>query len=148
MKKKTHWLSWLVTVLIVFGLGACRSTKEMEWHIPEVVDIHTTKLVVGWDGAYTGTIPSASGAGIDVLIMLNRDDTYMLRYTYVDSLQKIYTSKGSFKWDRTEEMITLKEKDLPPYYKVAQNKLIQLDMNARYISDDPAGGYVLKKIAP
>jgi uncharacterized lipoprotein NlpE involved in copper resistance len=148
MKKKTHWLSWLVTALIVLGLGACRSTREVEWYIPEVVDIHTTKLVIGWDGVYTGTIPSFSGMGINVLIMLNRDDTYMLRYTYVDRPQKIYTSKGSFKWDKTEEMITLKEKDLPPYYKVGENKLIQLDMNGKYITDDLAEGYVLKKIAP
>jgi hypothetical protein len=148
MKKMAHSLSWLITVLIILGLGACRSTKEVEWYIPEVVDIHTTKLVVGWDGVYTGIIPSASGMGIDVLIMLNRDDTYMLRYTYVDKPEKTYNSSGSFKWDRTEEMIILSVKDLPPYYKVGQNKLTQLDLNGKYITDDLAEGYVLTKIAP
>ena len=57
MKKKTYLFSWLITALIILGLGACRSTREVEWYIPEVVDIHTTKLVMGWDGVYTGIIP-------------------------------------------------------------------------------------------
>jgi uncharacterized lipoprotein NlpE involved in copper resistance len=150
MKKKNYLLVWLIPALIIIGLGACRSTKEkeVEWYIPEVVDIHTTKLVMGWDGAYTGIIPSASSMGIDVLIMLNYDDTYMLRYKYVDKPEKIYTSKGSFKWDKSEEMIILPVKNLPPYYKVGQNKLIQLDMNGKYITDDLAEGYILRKIAP
>ena len=75
--------------------------------------------------------------GVDVLIMLNRYDTYMLRYSYVGR-PEINTYKGSFKWDRTEEMIILSIKDLPPYYKVGQNKLIQLDLNGKYITDDMA----------
>jgi uncharacterized lipoprotein NlpE involved in copper resistance len=148
MKKKTYLLSWLITALIILGLGACQSTKEAEWYIPEVVDMHTTKLAVSWDGAYTGIIPSASGIGIDVLIMLNHDDTYMLRYSYIGKPEKIYTSRGSFKWDKNGEMITLKVKDLPPYYKVGQNRLIQLDQNAKIITDDMDEHFILKKIAP
>jgi len=148
MKKITQGLSWLITALIILGLGACRTTKETEWHIPEIVDIHTTKIAASWDGAYTGIIPSASGTSIDVLIMLNLDDTYMLRYSYVDRPENILTSRGSFKWDRTGEMITLKVKDLPPYYKVGQNKLIQLNMYGKYITDDLGEGYILRKIAP
>jgi len=136
-----------MTALIVLGLGACRTTKEAEWYAPEVVDMHNTKISASWDGAYTGIIPSASGMGIDVLIMLNRDDTYMLRYTYVGK-PEIYTSNGSFKWDKTGEMITLPVKNFPPYYKVAQNKLIQLDMDGKYITGNLAESYVLTKIAP
>jgi len=148
MKKKIYLVSWLITALIILGLGACRTTKEAEWYVPEVVDMHNTKISVSWDGAYTGIIPSSSGTGVDVLIMLNRDDTYMLRYMYFDRPEKIYTSKGSFKWDKSGEMIILPVKNLPHYYKVAQNKLIQLDMNGKYITDDRAEGYVLRKIAP
>jgi len=148
MKKITHWLSWLITALIILGLGACRTTKEVAWDTPEIVDMHTTKIAGSWDGAYTGIIPSANGTGINVLIMLNLDETYMLRYSYISKPENILTSRGSFKWDRTGEMITLKVKDLPPYYKVGQNKLIQLDMNGKYITDDLAEGYVLRKIAP
>jgi len=148
MTKTTHWLSWLVTALIILGLGACNSTKEVEWYIPETVDIHTTRIAASWDGAYTGIIPSTSGNSIYVLIMLNRDDTYMLRYSYVDKPLNIFISRGSFRWDKTGEMITLKVKNLPPYYKVGRNKLIQLDMNGKYITDDLAEGYVLRKIAP
>jgi hypothetical protein len=148
MKKKIYLLFWLITALIIFGLGACRSTKEVEWYIPEVVDMHTSKIAASWDGVYTGIILSTSGIGIDVIIMLNRDDTYMLRYSYVSKPEKIHNSKGSFKWDKTEEIIILPVKELPPYYKVAQNKLIQLDLNGKYITDDLAEGYVLRKIAP
>jgi len=148
MKKITHLLSWLITALIILGLGACPSNKEAEWYIPEVIDMHTTRLVGSWDGVYTGIIPSAGGMSIDVLIMLNRDDTYMLRYSYVSKPENIFAYTGSFKWDKNEEMIILKLKDLPPYYKVGQNKLIQLDMNGKYITDELAEGYVLRKIAP
>jgi len=145
---KNHLLSWLVSAFIILGLGACPSNKKAEWYIPEIVDTQTTRLSASWDGVYTGIILSASGISIDALIMLNRDNTYMLRYTPVGKPENIYTSGGSFKWDETEEIIILPIKDLSPFYRVTKNKLIQLDMYGENITYDFTENFVLKKIAP
>jgi uncharacterized lipoprotein NlpE involved in copper resistance len=105
-------------------------------------------MSLDWDGAYTGIIPSASGSGISVLIVLNQNGTFVIGYSYVDRPDNNFSHKGSFKWDKTGEIIILEVKDMPPYYKVASNKLIQLDMNGEYITGALAENYILKKIMP
>ncbi|MDR0472713.1 MAG: copper resistance protein NlpE [Treponema sp.] len=151
MKRILLSLYWVTAALIILGQGSCRSKQEMVWYKSagrNASDFHTSKISLDWDGVYTGTIPSASGLDIDVLIMLNFDGTYSLRRSPVDRPENVVNSTGTFKWDKYEEMIILKIKDWPPYYKPVTNKLIQLDADGKYFTGDLAGRYVLKKIAP
>jgi uncharacterized lipoprotein NlpE involved in copper resistance len=112
----------------------------------EIVDIHNSRISADWDGAYTGIIPSADGPGINVLIQLNRDDTFILEYSYVKWPENLFTAKGSFKWNDAGNIIILNVKDWPPYYRVGQNELTQLDMKGKVIAGNLAENYVLKKI--
>jgi len=137
MNKKAV-VSVLLAAFAIFGLGSCLSNREP-------VDIHNAKISLDWDGVYTGTIPSASGSGIDVLLKLNPDQSFELRYIYLDRAHNPFTRTGSFQWDDTGSIITLNINDTPPYYKVAENKLFQLDMNGKPISGKLADMYVLKK---
>jgi uncharacterized lipoprotein NlpE involved in copper resistance len=145
MKKTTLSFSLLFAVLAVLGLNSC-STQTGD--NKSRIDTHTSRMSLDWDGAYTGIIPSASGSGISVLIVLNQNGTFEIGYSYVDKPEHNFTQKGSFKWDKTGEIIILKVKDMPPYYKAASNKLIQLDMNGKYITGALAENYILEKIIP
>jgi uncharacterized lipoprotein NlpE involved in copper resistance len=98
-----------------------------------------------WNGVYTGTIPSASGPGIDVRLKLNDDQSFELNYKYLDRPDSPFNWTGSFKWDDTGSIITLDITDVPPHYRVGENKLIQLDMNGKQITGALADNYVLKK---
>jgi uncharacterized lipoprotein NlpE involved in copper resistance len=130
----------LTAALVVFGLGACnRASKDQA-----VDSAHNSRNSVNWDGVYTGTIPAADAEGINVQITLNTDETYEIRYEYIGK-QNVFTDTGTFKWDEDGDTITLNTKDMPPYYKVGENTLIQLDMEGKPITGSLADLYVLYK---
>ncbi|MDR0497547.1 MAG: copper resistance protein NlpE [Treponema sp.] len=97
-----------------------------------------------WAGVYTGIIPAASSPGIDVQITLNNDQTFELHYEYLNR-DFVYSAMGKFFRDETG-LITLDIKDAPPYYRVGNNCLIQLDMNRNTITGDLADNYILRKL--
>jgi len=138
MKIKTLLVYLLVAVLVVSAFGSCLSNKGLN-------DPHNSKNSLDWAGFYTGTIPSASGSGINVRLTLNSDQTFVLVYEYLDRPNNQFNSTGTFKWENNGNVIKLNVKDWPPYYKVAENTLIQLDMKGKPITGSLADDYVLRK---
>jgi uncharacterized lipoprotein NlpE involved in copper resistance len=138
MNRKSLVIFSVIAALVMFGLGSCLSNKMIDKD-------HNARNSLDWDGVYTGTIPSASGPGIDVRLKLNNNQSFELSYKYVDKPGGPVNWTGSFKWDDEGSIITLDIKDVPPYYIVGENKLIQLDMNGKKISGKLADSYVLKK---
>jgi uncharacterized lipoprotein NlpE involved in copper resistance len=76
---------------------------------------------------------------------LNAGLTYTLYYHYIDGDDADFTISGSFQWDEDGRSIMLDAEDVPPYYQVGENKLIQLDMEGNPITGMLAGLYVLNK---
>jgi uncharacterized lipoprotein NlpE involved in copper resistance len=98
-----------------------------------------------WEGIYTGTIPSASGPGIDVSIRLYKNLTYEMNYAYIDRPDGKYAWTGIFQWNNKGDVIKLGIDNAPPYYQVAEGKLIQLDMKGKLIKGKLADNYILTK---
>jgi uncharacterized lipoprotein NlpE involved in copper resistance len=137
-------ISALAVAFAVFGLSVFQ--QGCQQGPSKAVDAaHNARNSLNWDGVYAGTIPAASGPGINVQLTLHTDETYELRYEYVDK-PDIFTAKGSFKWADTGDIIKLDARDLPPYYKVSENFLIQLDMQGELITGSLADHYILRKI--
>jgi len=135
---KTALFISLLTAALVISLSFCRSNKEF-------YDTYNSKINLDWEGVYTGTIPSASGPGINVRLKLNRNQIFELNYEFLDRPNNPINRAGSFQWDNTGSIIKIDIIDAPLYYKVAENKLIQLDMNGKLISGKLADNYVLEK---
>jgi uncharacterized lipoprotein NlpE involved in copper resistance len=112
----------------------------------EAVDGYNSRTSLDWTGIYTGTIPAADGPGINVRMKINKDNTYELTYDYIDRSVNPFTFSGSFTWDDTGNIIHIEIADAPSYYKVAENKLIQLDMEGKPITGNFADMYVLTKV--
>jgi copper homeostasis protein (lipoprotein) len=129
---------FLLSALVIFGLASCVSNRGLN-------DGHNSRNSLDWAGIYTGTIPATDVSGINVRLMLSQDESFVLQYEYLDRPNNQYNSTGSFKWDKKGEIITLKVKDWPPYYKVEENRLIQLDMKGKPITGNLADNYVLTK---
>jgi len=140
MKKVNLSLYWLVAVLVILGLGACRSTEGENKDNQVISDISSS-----WSGQYAGTIPSANGREISVFLNLHSDDTFNLSYSFVGISNNFFSTRGKFEWDETKSNIILKVKNFPPYFRVEANKLILLDNNGKAITDDQAENYMLKK---
>jgi uncharacterized lipoprotein NlpE involved in copper resistance len=137
MKKSTLTFLLLMAALLA-GFSSCLSNQAPD-------SAHNSRNSLDWEGIYTGIIPAASSPGINVQISLNYDETFVLRYEYLDRPNNISSLTGPFKWDRAGSIITLDVKDLPPYYKVGENLLIQLDMQGNVITGNLADSYVLRK---
>ena len=121
-----------VSVVLLIGFISC-STMD------------SPKNALNWAGVYTGIIPAASASGIDVEITLNSDNTYKVIYRYIDRSNASYVHIGDFKWDNTGNIITLSGKEIPPFYKVEENVLIQLDLKRKIIQGEFAENYKLRK---
>jgi len=139
MNRKKSFTVLLVVALVISGFSSCLSNRGID-------DAHNSKNNLDWEGVYSGTIPSASGTGINVRLRLNQNETFALRYEYLDRSDNIFNLAGSFKWDKDGNTIKLSNvKDMPPYYKVVENELVQLDMKGKPISGNLADYYILTK---
>jgi len=133
MNKKVFVFT-LMAALAIFGLGSCLSNKGAN-----------ARNSLDWAGVYTGTIPAADADGINVRLQLNKDNSFELTYEYIGKSDNKFTNTGSFKWNDAGDTINLGIADTPSYYKVAENKLIQLDMAGKPITGNFADMYVLTK---
>ena len=135
MNRKAFIVFVLVAALAT-GLGSCKSA-------PKKAD--SAKDSLDWSGVYTGTIPGADVSEINVRLTLNQDLTYELKYEYVGKGDPANWT-GSFQWDDSGDVVILSGiEEAPSQYKVAENKVIQLDMQGQPISGELADNYVLQK---
>jgi uncharacterized lipoprotein NlpE involved in copper resistance len=95
-------------------------------------------------GTYKGTLPTASGEGMQVIITL-KDNSFTKTTTYIGKKDSTSEKKGSFSWNVDGNTITLDGIDPPNQYFVGENTLIQLDMDGNRIVGDLATKYVLSK---
>jgi len=99
-----------------------------------------------WAGIYHGVTPAASSSGIDVIVILNSNNTYKVSYRYIDKGDEVFNFTGTLSWDEKTKVITLRNNDLPPYYKVGKNYLLQLDMEGKEIKGSLSKNYKLQKV--
>ena len=99
-----------------------------------------------WPGVYAGVIPSAGGSGFSVVAIFKADRTYKISYHYIDREDKLYVDTGTFEYNDAARLITLNNSELPPYYKVEKQSLLQLDIEGNVITGKFAGSYRLKKV--
>ena len=99
-------------------------------------------------GIYIGLIPDASCLGIVVVAILNAEGDYGITYQYINNSTEIFIFTGTYIWDRASKMITLDSKELPPYYRVDDQGLTQLDLKGKEIPGNLGDLYKLKKVKP
>ncbi|AKL98472.1 copper resistance protein NlpE [Endomicrobium proavitum] len=141
-------LSPLVIVLLMSAFIACanKDQQEQEYQHTDIDKAHNSQNSLSWGGVYAGEIPSASGSGIKVQLTLHYNGTYEISYKYIGKKGSAYTSTGAFTWNDAGSSVILDTKDFPPYYKVGENRLFQLDMQGNMITGNLANNYILKKI--
>lgn len=145
MKKTT----FLLLAVVMFS---CNNKPKPETDIDlasltdtlEVADTHNAQNSLDVKGAYKGTLPTASGEGMEITIVLE-DSTYTKDVTYVGKNNKPYSSKGKYAWDKTGRIVTLSGEDKPNQYFVEENALRQLDIDGNRIVGEMGDDYVLRK---
>lgn len=105
---------------------------------------HNSQNALDWAGTYEGTLPCANCSGIKTIINLGENDQFKYEATYLDKDNTVQDS-GKFMWHNNGSVVHLVGKDLNTKYKVAENKLIQLDTAGNIIEGPIAEQYYLVK---
>ena len=130
-------------------LGCAHANRCVPGHETAIETYHNSRNSLTWWGVYEGTIPSASGGGINVRITLNRDYTFEISYEYLGRDNGPFTAIGTFRWDDAGRIVTLEGRDgspfrYPPHYQVGEMFLRQLDVYGNPIEGER---YVLQKVS-
>jgi uncharacterized lipoprotein NlpE involved in copper resistance len=130
----------LPAVGTVFGASAQDTAKA-------VVDMHSSRTSLDWNGTYKGVVPCADCEGIETEISLSLDMTYTIRTRYLGKGdQKVFEEKGKFSWNEGGSIITLLGiQNGPTKYQVGENHLTQLDLKGNKIVGALAKKYILTK---
>lgn len=96
-------------------------------------------------GTYKGTLPTASGSGMEVTIVLSGIDAFKMSYFYVGKEDESYETTGLFVWNDAGTVITLVGDEAPNQYLVGDDSLTQLDTEGNLITGELAEHYVLRK---
>ncbi|WP_186435267.1 copper resistance protein NlpE N-terminal domain-containing protein [Rheinheimera sediminis] len=114
--------------------------------VETVVEQHNSQNSLDWAGTYRGVLPCADCEGIDTLLTLNMDNSYLLSITYLGKETDTIQQQGSFEWDNTGSVVQLLHlKDGAALYKVGENQLFQLDIAGEIITGDLSDNYKLIK---
>ena len=130
-------LMLVVTVVsLLFVFAACRQKNEPAQQNPAAIDAaHNSQNSLTWGGTYTGTVRGANSQDIEIEIILNYDGSYIVTYHYAFENSAVINRSGKFRWDDMGNNIMLDGNDIPPYYKVGEYKLIQLDSQGNQLAD-------------
>jgi uncharacterized lipoprotein NlpE involved in copper resistance len=129
------------TVLLVFLVWSCAKQAK-----PKPVPAADSFASIAGD--YKGILPCANCEGIDTLIRLRSDGTYIFQIRYLGKSDEVFEWTENFKLNPQTNVLTLEAKDeydFPPFYAVGENTLTQLDMEGEVITGELAELYILKK---
>lgn len=113
----------------------------------------TSRTSLDWNGTYSGVTPCASCEGINTVLTLNLDNTYVLETSYLGEEQpgqkpKVFAEAGAFKWEQAGNKISLMgdaSSPSPQQFQVGENQLFMLDKEGQRITGSLAQDYRLVK---
>jgi len=139
-------------IYLLFGililLVSCNTKKEETPNIIQeqektIADTHNAQNSLDYIGTYKGTLPTASGMGMNVTIILS-DSSYSKMIEYIGQ-EGIHETSGRYSWNTNGSIITFTGEELPNQYFVGENTLYHLDMDGNRITGELADKYILHK---
>lgn len=142
----------ILLLALPFCVIACQTKKddkkaESKTEITSPDSAHNSQNALDWAGTYGGVIPCADCEGIEVMLVLNDDLTYLKTMTYRGSDAEVYTERGSFKWNKEGGKIRLyrNKNTIVGQYLVGENRLIKLTNEGQPIAGEIGKKFMLTK---
>lgn len=108
-------------------------------------DEHNARNSLDYAGTYAGILPCADCEGVSVEIRIYYDGRFEKSIEYIGKSNDVIEFSGDYTWNDAGNNIILLGLEPPNQYFVAEERLVQLDMEGQRISGDLAEHYVLKK---
>lgn len=140
----------MLSILAVLAGNACKTSTSAGDKPTTVVTGDNSRNSLDWAGRYQGIVPCADCEGVNTVIILNQDLTYILNTNYIGKSDSVFQQTGSFTWNDQGSQVTLNGlgDNRPAKFLVGENTLTQLDMQGNRITGDLASKYMLKKSGP
>lgn len=107
---------------------------------------HTSRNSLDWAGTYSGILPCADCPGIETLITLRENGSFVRTMIYLERSVAPVVDSGSFAWQENGNIIELAtDGDGSNQYQVGENQLFALDGDGHRITGDIAPEFVLAK---
>ena len=142
----------LLIAILAFTLVSCtnqnkKKNEETTTVEETIIDSHTSEISLDWAGVYEGTMPCASCEGIETVIELKDDHTYVATYNYISKPEdeNTFTNEGTFTWNDDGNSISLLAEDELTQYRVGENQIMLLNADGELNTGELAEFYVLKK---
>ena len=145
----------LLIALLTFTLVSCINSNNKQndsqqdgTHIDQTMNASdNSENSLDWLGVYEGVLPCADCEGIETMIELKEDGYYISHYKYLGKPGDAneFTNEGPFNWNDDGNSISLQAEGEPTQYKVGENYIILLNVDAEINTGDLADRYVLKK---
>ena len=132
----------MVLFILFMGLASCKSAKKVQ-SIEVKATSDNSMTSVDWVGTYQGVLPCADCEGIKTQIVLNKDLSYILETQYLGKDEKVFQSKGTFKWNESGSKITL-DNENKQMYQVDENQIFHLDKDGNRITGEFSNNYILE----
>lgn len=145
MVKYTIAFLLIISAILLYG---CKSTDTGK-PVNKEDNAHNSQNSLDWAGLYSGVIPCADCEGIKTKVRLNNDGTFHKESVYLGKNEAPFERKGNINWNENGNIVMLaglNTDEIPEKYFVAENRLIKLDMDGKFIEGELAENYVLKKI--
>lgn len=144
MRKSMFWgLGLIASVMISACDGTGKKTESTENEQTEQVEVVAQEKT--WVGTYEGLIPSASGSGIQVVLVLNENDTYVKTDTYADETD-VFEDKGVIEWGEDGVRFALvNEAGEKSFYLLSEEGLVVLTADGTPVEGELASVYILRK---
>ena len=137
-------------LLLVIGIvftTSCNNKMNSDAN-ESFVDEHTSQNSLDWNGQYYGVIPCADCEGIETILTLNNDQSYVLVSKYLSVKEpQVDTLKGKFTWSGNNiQLDGIKSGERSSMFKIEENQVKYLNMEGKEVEGELAHVYILKKM--
>jgi uncharacterized lipoprotein NlpE involved in copper resistance len=146
VEKKMNKKSIIAVIAVaVTALAGCQNTNTAQQSVDkgqvEVVDAHSAKISLDWNGIYQGVVPCEDCAGTNLWLELKMDGQYSLARSYIDKMSATVIEEGAFTWNEAGNSVQVGEYR----FFVGENQLFLLDDTNERLKDEQGQFYKLMK---
>jgi heat shock protein HslJ len=124
----------LTFLMVLLALGASAENPD---------PAHNSRVSLDWSVTYRGVLPCADCEGIETVITLTEEGTYIRSLRYLGREDGYRRDQGEFEWNDTGSGIVLAAQEQA--YQVGESRLFHLDRQGQRIDGPLAERYVLMK---
>jgi copper homeostasis protein (lipoprotein) len=152
MSKQTFHLILAMIFLVNAGCSSFNSgkttTDKKDGISNKIVEGHSSKVSLDWSGTYSGVLPCADCEGIRTTLILQHDQTFVLKSFYIGMSGQEDVQRGTFIWNEFGNEIALTENgEDAVHILVGENRLFVLDREGNRITGDMADLYILNRVS-